>query len=815
MAAQGEASVKLTLIDRLTAPLTRIKAKLAMLGKNLGLDRIGAQLKNVGNAFANLGDGLARSAMRFATVATVLGAAAAGIAVAAFKIANDTAELGAGLKESSTKLGIGVEPLQEWRYAAKMSAVDAEQLDKAIAKLGVNASSSVRGNKTMAKSFKALGVNVKDANGKMKPTEKILEETMNALADMKDPLRRNELAMKLFGKSGVELAKMMGDGSKGIKELREEARRTGNVISDETASMGDTFGDNLDKLKEYIQGLKNTLGAALLPVMNDVVIKITAWVDANRELLKQKINEWADKFAQVVRDLMDPTSELRKNIDGIVDGFRQFGDNITAAYAAATPFVDYVGGPMNAALIALGTWVMAPAIAALASLAAAFIKLGAVMLTTPFGWIVLGVAAVAASVYVLYQKWDEFVAYWGNLWGRIKSAFDKSWSEGIATALKEFNPLTHIVRGWDAVIEYFTGISLLEEGSRIIKSFEDGIKKAWPGISLDIQEQWIIIREETKQLFGKFTKLGEDIISALWNGLKSKWAEVTGWMAEQIENLVPDWAPQWLKDGLGFNVDGKPGRDGKDGTTKKDGVHPPPADRAAANDNWGPVTPDFGSYLNDILARFGRSFVTDGTEPKKREPVSTAAEDRADRARGATKTTVDPAPKKEREPASGGFLKDILKTMGRRAFGPDTSGINKVAADVVKIEPARVETPRIDSPRVDMPSVSSVIQLQDAIRARAANIGGATTDTLPGKTKDDLDTGRSQNISAANLNVGSVTMPEPIVAHEPQVVNAPFNVGGMTFNVQSDPNAIASAVSSALSAQAAKQAAAVKSSLSD
>lgn len=749
MAAQGEAQVKLTLIDRLTGPLTRIKAKLATLGKNLGFDRIGAQLTNVGNAFRGLGDGIARSAMRLASTVTALGAAAAGLAAAAFKIASDTAELGAGLKESSTKLGIGVEELQKWRYAAKMSAIDGEQLDKAIAKLGVNASASVKGNKAMAKSFKALGVNVKNANGKLKPTEQILEETISALADMKDPLRRNELAMKLFGKSGVELAKMMGDGSKGIKELREEAVRTGNVISDETATLGDAFGDNLDKLREYVQGLKNTLGAALLPVMNEVVQKITAWVDANRELIKQKITEWVEKFSKVVRDLMDPTSQLRQNIDGIVSGLGQFATKVAAAYDAAKPFVDFVGGPMNAALLALGTWILAPTITAIATLTAAFAKLGAVMLTTPFGWIVLGVAAVAASVYVLYKRWDEFVDYWSNLWTRIKSAFDKSWTEGIATTLKEFNPLTHIARGWNAVIEYFTGINLIDEGTRIIKSLADGISKGWTDLKLDIEEQWIIISETHKHYIGKLFEAGKAVVQAIWDGLKAKWEEMKAWLSEAMTNLVPDWAPEWLKDKLGLN----PG--GNADATKKDGPHPP-ARRDAVNDNAAP----------------------------------------------------------EKSDDNGGFLKDLMKRVGERAFGPEITG-PKIVADVVKVEPVKVETPDVSLPKTATPSVASVISLQDAIRARAAGIGGNTTDTAPGKMKDDLDIGRSpQSINAANMNIGSVTMPEPIVAHEPQVVNAPFSVN-LTVNAQGDANAIAGAVKSALAAQAAQQAAAVKSSLSD
>ena len=154
---------------------------------------------------------------------------------------------------------------------------------------------------------------------------------------------------------------------------------------------------------------------------------------------------------------------------------------------------------------------------------------------------------------------------------------------------------------------------------------------------------------------------------------------------------------------------------------------------------------------------------------------------------------------------------------GEQTFGEDIAALGEALKAAFKtVAPTAFDSPGIELPKIEAPQVSSVISLQDAIRAREAGIGGSTTDTLPGKTKDDLGMGSPQSISAGSMTVGSLQMPEPIVAHEPQVINAPFNVGGITINAPSaDPAAISSAVQSALSAQSQKHAAAVKSSLSD
>lgn len=590
MSATAEATVTLSLIDRLTGPIKRISARIASISKSLGVERITGAVGRLGGSIHGLGDGLMSTTGRLASFLALFGAGGAGAITSAYALAKSAADVGAELTEMSGKLGIGVETLQEYRFAAKMSGVEIAAFDKGVEKIGINAVEASKGNKQLAAAFKTLGVRVKGTKGQMRSTEEILDDTMLALSRIKDPLKRNQLAFKLFGKSGVELVKMLGDGADGLRDLREEARRTGNVMSEDAAAAGDELGDRIDALMERVTGLKNLLGVQLIPVFNEAVKGITDWVDANAALIRSTVTEWARSLVGVIKALIDPTSELRQKIDGLVTGFADF-------VAKVRPVVDFVGGPLHATLGLIAAFILGPMIAAVVSLGAAVINLGAVILATPLGWILAGLVALGAAVYVLYQKWDEFLAYWTGLWDRVKAAFDHGFIQGITTLLKEFNPATHVVRGINAMIEYFTGVDLLRYGSDMIQTFSAGVSAGAQSLGRTIEQAlvdaWVAYETWWNGFSARVREAGAAIVQAILDGLKSKWESVVSWLRGAMADLI-GWLPESIQDKLGFKVkadvevgtgDGKaPPAAPSDGTPPPSGKGPAPApsDGAAA-----------------------------------------------------------------------------------------------------------------------------------------------------------------------------------------------------------------------------------------
>lgn len=587
--AAAEAQVHVTLVDRLMAPLKRMQARLALMSKRLGFDRIGRAAGDLTRRIGGLGQALGRSTSRLGLFAGALGVGGAGAAFAAFKLAQRTASLGDEIAKTSRQLGLGAEALQEYRYAADLSGVSAQTFQDSTERLGRNAVMASEGNKKLAGTFRSLGVSLTDANGNMRSTETILDDTLAALAAIEDPLIRSQRAYELFGRSGVDMVKMLAGGPEALRALREEARRTGHVISQEAAEFSEVFGDNITRLQRRFDGLRNMIGVNLMPIMNEVVVKLTEWYDANALIVRQKIADWVGRFAQVIRDLMNPASEIRQEISRLAESATKLLDRIR-------PVVEFLGGPMQAGLIAVAAWITGPLIAAVTMLAASFVNLGLVILTTPIGWILGGLALMGAAAYVLIQRWDDFVGYWQNLWTRITDAFDEGFLQGFLALWKEFNPVVHIARGIDAVFEYFTGISLIEEGAALSQSLVDGIASVafslhewlagnsaeletylagkladftawgssigvalWQGVTSSVFDlaEWVAEKFDAAVAYlaglpRQFYQAGADIVTGLWDGIKAQWGALKSWFAGAVSDLLPSWTPDWIKDRLGF-----------------------------------------------------------------------------------------------------------------------------------------------------------------------------------------------------------------------------------------------------------------------
>lgn len=547
MAAQAEASVRLSLVDRISAPIRRIQARMAAMSRGLGIDRIAASFDNLTKRIGGLGGALSATSGRFATLAGLAGLGAGGLATALYSVTKGAADAGGEIEDTAYKLGIGAEALQEYRYAAKLSGLEAETFSNGVQKLGLNASAAASGNKGMAATFKSLGVTLKDSNGKLRSTEEILNDTFAGLARIEDPMRRNEMAFKTFGKSGVDFVKMLMDGEEGLVAFREEARRTGHVMSADAAAMGGVFGDNVDRLMTRLEGLKLFLGVQLMPVMDDLVTTVTEWVSANQGLVRSTITEWVGRLAGLFKDLMDPTSEIRVGFTGMAESV----GNLASTF---TPLVNALGVG-NTALLALGLYIGGPLIAAFASLIPAVWALGVAIMTTPIGWIIGGIALLLGSIYLLATNWDAVVEAWNAAWARIVQAWSNfgasimvawegymAWGRGIAAA----------IAGW------FEGIDLGAIGFNMLGGYFNAVTGFWSTVA-----GWgaALAAEVAGWLNIDLRAVGEAIVQTLLTGLQAAWSTVTGWFDGAVNGLI-NAIPEWARGPLGIQVSGQPMTEG-------------------------------------------------------------------------------------------------------------------------------------------------------------------------------------------------------------------------------------------------------------
>lgn len=191
----------------------------------------------------------------------------AGGFVAFIKNAIDTADQ---LKKLSQKIGISVEALSTLRFAAELSDMSLEALQKGIKSLSQNILEANSGIGDGAQVFDALGISVKNADGTLKSTEQVLLEVADVFAQLEDGTVKTTLAVKLFGKTGQDMIPLLNQGKAGIEQLRLEAERLGLKLNSETARSAETFNDNLIALKASTSSLGIALARDFLPELTNI-----------------------------------------------------------------------------------------------------------------------------------------------------------------------------------------------------------------------------------------------------------------------------------------------------------------------------------------------------------------------------------------------------------------------------------------------------------------------------------------------------------------------------------------------------------------
>jgi TP901 family phage tail tape measure protein len=215
-----------------------------------GLDKATGKLEIFGVNFQKLAGGLAITGI------------AAGFVYDINKMINAADALG----KASQKYGVPVEQLSALKFAADMTEVSFESLEKGLGKLSKTLLDAVvePGGKA-GKIFAALGISATDSNGKMKDTTTILGDVAEKFNKLGDTNQRTAAAMKLFGKSGAELIPLLAQGKDGIKELTDEAARLGIVIDANTAARAEEFNQTLKRLHATHDSIVLQITQGMLP----------------------------------------------------------------------------------------------------------------------------------------------------------------------------------------------------------------------------------------------------------------------------------------------------------------------------------------------------------------------------------------------------------------------------------------------------------------------------------------------------------------------------------------------------------------------
>lgn len=167
------------------------------------------------------------------------------------------------LNDVANRTGVGVEALQAYGAAAKLSGTDVETFAKSIQKLSVNIGNAT--DEKSAKKFTALGIAFEELKAAT-PTEQF-EMVADAIAKIQDPAERAAAAVKVFGKGGIELGPLFSEGPGALARMREEATSLGQVVSEDSIKAIAAMNDAFDKVWMTVKGLTGQIvGELAVPI---------------------------------------------------------------------------------------------------------------------------------------------------------------------------------------------------------------------------------------------------------------------------------------------------------------------------------------------------------------------------------------------------------------------------------------------------------------------------------------------------------------------------------------------------------------------
>ena len=412
--------------------LKTFKAQLAQIG-NVNLKAASEQFKQWGTQLENAGRAMQGISMAAGAVAGAIGA----LAVKSGQWADD-------LNTMSKQYSIGTGDLQKYAAAADLVDTSVETIAKSHVKLEKQMLSASQGSKNTVAAFDALGVSYKNADGSLRDSDTVWQETISALGKLENETERDAYAMQLMGRSASELNPLIEDNGETYKMVSDTFSKYGlDYIDQDTLDKANQFNDSLDTIKAIglvtFQSLGTELAGYLAPALSKVV-------------------EWVGKLAQWLSTL----SPEVLTVIGI----------IAMVVAAIAPV-----------LIVLGK--LAMGISSILNLAN-MLGVGVGALAGPFGIALAAIAAIIAIGVLLYKNWDTIKAKAAE----IKANLIATWNSIKTSVVNTINTLKNTITSVfssikSTAISIWNGIktaivSPISNAYNTVKGWIDKIKNLFP-----------------------------------------------------------------------------------------------------------------------------------------------------------------------------------------------------------------------------------------------------------------------------------------------------------------------------------------------
>ena len=393
--------------------------QIQVAAQKVHFEKFGASLRVLGSEFAAFGR---RASLAIASFGLLGGISFAGTSRALFHLAEAAAEVADQTGKAAQKAGLTTEAFSKMAFAAEQNDISQETLVTSLSRLNKQIAAAAGGQKKAVDVFHDLGVSIKDAQGRLRPTQDIVHDLAAAFAKLPDGVKKSTIAMQLFGRGGAALIPFLNEGKAGILELEKQAEQLGITLTEQQSIIGDALGDSLNRVTNAIKGIKLQLGLIFAPAVTRVADLFTKRIIASRQAFVAFGEELANRIVPVVEDVINALSgndadvknsviiELRNQMIGFGTATKQAITGIVIpAFKALKVVLDGIAELINGLF---GTNFSGTAVGigiALAQLTGAFRLLAAGIRVAYFALLLFARNPIAAAIILIAIRLNQLI----------------------------------------------------------------------------------------------------------------------------------------------------------------------------------------------------------------------------------------------------------------------------------------------------------------------------------------------------------------------------------------------------------------------
>lgn len=272
------------------------------------LSRAENKLTKFKNQTASLRKGFGHVGRGMAIAGGLIAAATVGVVIGVKKALDATEAYASELNDFALQTGVSTDRLQELDYIAKQTGVGLTKGRAGIVKFSKAFGELKAGTGQALSMLKKVDPQLAKQLKGSKTAGDAYELFLSALAKTEDPVKKSQLAFALFGRSGGEMLRMVAAGPGELKRLQAEFAKLGGLTPKQIED-ADAYGDAMDRFRDSVTNVRNTLAVALMPHLTYAATKMADFIAEHKTEIVGAFSHLIENTGTAIKNLVDYMTE--------------------------------------------------------------------------------------------------------------------------------------------------------------------------------------------------------------------------------------------------------------------------------------------------------------------------------------------------------------------------------------------------------------------------------------------------------------------------------------------------------------------------